>query len=115
MRDPTRNPMRGSPRLLRLDERVPALLRGLQHAAADLVFLDRFEQGLEVALPEAFVPFSLDELEEDRADRGLAEALQQNLGEAALHHALAVDQDAVPLKPGHVLAVARQAAVDPLV
>src|SRR4051812_17296069 len=39
-----------------------------QHAAADLVFLDRFEERLEVALAESVVALALDELEEDRPD-----------------------------------------------
>ena len=38
----------------------------LEHAAADLVFLDRFEQRLEVALAEAVVAAALDDLEEQR-------------------------------------------------
>src|SRR5690606_14149658 len=36
-------------------KRAAAGLSGLQHAALDLVALDAFEQGLEVALAEAFV------------------------------------------------------------
>ena len=42
-----------------------------EHPAADLILLDRFEQSLEIALPEAVVPFSLNELKEDRADDSL--------------------------------------------
>ena len=37
----------------------------IQHATADLVQLDGFEQCLEVALPKALVPLALDDLEED--------------------------------------------------
>src|SRR5687768_393159 len=62
----------------------------LEDAAPDLVLLDRFEQRLEVALAEAVVALALDELEEDRADGGLAEPLEQHLGVAALHDALPV-------------------------
>ena len=71
----------------------------LQHAAADLVELDRFEQGAEIALAEALVALALDDLEEDRADHGLGEDLQQQ--PAALGRR-AVDQDAVgaPAAPG---------------
>ena len=44
------------------------LLR-LQHPTADLVALDRFEQGLEIAFAEALVALALDELEKYRAQR----------------------------------------------
>ena len=67
----------------------------LQHAPANLILLDRFEQRAEVALAEAVVAFALDELEEDRADHGFREDLEQDLRLAAIHHALAVDQDAM--------------------
>src|SRR5215470_18016730 len=50
----------------------------LQHAAADLVFLDRFEQRLEIALAESVIALALDELEEDRPDRVGRENLQQH-------------------------------------
>ena len=90
----------------------PPLPYALQHAAADLVELDRFEQGLEVALAEALVALALDDLEEDRADHVLGEDLQQQ--PAALGRR-AVDQDAVGLQPLQVLAVARQARVELLV
>src|SRR5215467_6215003 len=84
----------------------------LQHAAADLVFLDRFEQSLEVALAEPVVTLALDELEENRPDRVRGKDLQQHLGLAAVDHALAVDQDAILPEPGHVLAMLRQTGVD---
>src|SRR5574338_1731942 len=48
-----------------------------QHAAADLVAFQGFEEGLEVALAEAFVGLPLDELEEHRPQQGLREDLQQ--------------------------------------
>src|SRR5690606_2154280 len=57
--------------------RCTAISARLQDAAADLVEFDRLEQGLEVALAEALVALALDELEEDRPDRVLAEDLQQ--------------------------------------
>src|SRR5215204_837964 len=97
---------------------LPAALLGglaLEHAAPDLVFFNRLEQGLEVALPEAVVAFSLDEFEKDRADDRFRKTLQQHLGIAALHHALAVDENAVPLEAIDGLAVLREALVDPLV
>src|SRR5215470_2250263 len=58
----------------------------------NLVFLDRLEQRLEVSLAKAVVALPLDELEEDRADHGLGENLQQDLGCAAVDHALAVNE-----------------------
>src|SRR5690606_26305630 len=82
---------------------------GLQHAALHLVALDRFEQGLEVALAEALVALALDDLEEDRAERVLAEDLQQL---AALGLRVGVDQDRVPAQPLDVLAVVGDALVD---
>src|SRR5690349_3349582 len=84
----------------------------LQHAAPDLVELDRFEQGAEIALAEALVAAALDDLEEDRADHGLGEDLQQQT--AALGRR-AVDQDAVGGEALQVLAVAGQARIDLLV
>src|ERR1044071_6340439 len=88
----------------------PAIRSGLRrdHAAPDLVELDRLEQGLEVALAEALVALALDQLEEDRADHVLGEDLQEQplpLGRRAVH------QDAVGLQPLQVLAVPRHAAV----
>ena len=41
----------------------------------DLVELNAFEEGSEVALAEALVTFSLDDLEEDRANDGFGEDL----------------------------------------
>src|SRR3954462_4938446 len=92
------------------------LRRGLvaegQHAAPDLILLDRFEQRLEIALAESIVALALDEFEEDRPDRVRRENLQQHFGVAAIDHALAVDQDAVALQAGDVLAMPRQGRVD---
>ena len=48
-----------------------------QHAALDLVQLDRLEQRAEVAFAEALVALALDDLEEDRADHRLRKDLQQ--------------------------------------
>src|SRR5947208_17184217 len=56
---------------------VPILGCWFQDAAAYLVELHRLEQRLEVALAEALVALPLDDLEEDRADGGLGEDLQQ--------------------------------------
>src|SRR5260370_25578093 len=90
------------------------LLRGLhlQHAAADLVFLDRFEQRLEIALAETVVALALDEFEKDRPDRVRRKNLQQHFGEAAIDDTLAVDQDAVLLEPRDVLAMSGQSRID---
>ena len=97
-----------------------ALRCRFQHAAAELVFLDGDEQRPEIALAETLVALALDELEEDRPDRIRREYLQQHLGHAAFlgterDCALAVDQDSIALKPGDVLAMTRDAMVDPLV
>src|SRR5437868_5946533 len=83
-----------------------------QDAAADLVELDRFEQGAEIALAEALVAAALDDLEEDRADHGLGEDLQQ---QAAALGRRAVDQNAVGGQAREILAMARQALVDLLI
>src|SRR5215471_18201467 len=66
-------------------------LRRRKNTAADLVLLDRLEQRLEISLAEAVVALSLDEFEEDRANHGLGEDLQQDLGCATVNHALAVN------------------------
>ena len=84
----------------------------LQHTPANLIFLDRFEQRLEIALAETIVALALDEFEEDRPDRVRREDLQQHLGVAAIDDALAVDQNAVALQAGDVLAMLRQPRVD---
>src|SRR5690349_13840944 len=84
----------------------------LEDAPADLVELDRLEQGTEIALAEALVAAALDDLEEDRADHRLGEDLEQ---EAAALGRRAVDQDAVGCKPCEVLAMAGQTTVDLLV
>jgi len=84
----------------------------LEHAAADLVELDRIEQGLEIAFAEALIALALDDLEEDRADDGAGEDLQQQILLSCLVDRLAVDQDIVLAQPCQVLAVLRQALVD---
>src|SRR5262249_22187167 len=66
-----------------------------ENPAPNLVFFDRLEQRLEISLAEAVVALPLDELEEDRADHGLGENLQQDLGLAAVEHAFAVNEDAM--------------------
>src|SRR5690348_1022271 len=40
----------------------------LEHAPADLILLDRFEQRAEIAFAETFVSLALDDLEKNRAD-----------------------------------------------
>src|SRR5439155_12774857 len=84
----------------------------LQHAAANLILLDRFEQRLEIALAESIVALALDEFEEDRPDRIGRKDLQQHFCVAAIDHALAVDQDAVLLQSHDILAMLRQARVN---
>src|SRR5262249_53331843 len=73
--------------------RAPNRSSRTEHAAPDLIFLDRFKQGLEVALAEAVVTLALDELEEDRPDHRLGEDLQQDASRSAVHDPFAVDQD----------------------
>ena len=49
---------------------------GFEDTAANLLTSSMdFEQGLEIALAKAVVTLALDELKEDRADRGFAEPL----------------------------------------
>src|SRR6267378_4494679 len=81
-----------------------------QDAAPYLVELHRLEQRLEVALAEALVALPLDDLEEDRADGGLGEDLQQQPAARA-----AVDQDPAPLQLLERLAMVWQALADHLV
>src|SRR5262249_57635527 len=72
----------------------------LQVAAQLLVPLDRLEECLEVAVPEAARPVALDDLEEQR--RAVAEGLREDLQEIAL--VVAVGQDAeLPQVVGHVV------------
>src|SRR3989475_9853572 len=89
---------------------TPILGCRFQNAAAYLVELHRLEQRLEVALAEALVAVPLDDLEEDRADGGLGEDLQQQPAARA-----AVDEDLPLLQLGERLAMVRQALADHLV
>src|SRR3989442_4019553 len=89
---------------------TPILGCRFQDAAAHLVELHRLEQRLEVAFAEALVALPLDDLEEDRADGGLGEDLQQQPAAGA-----AVDEDLAPLQLPERLAVVRQALADHLV
>ena len=86
--------------------------RVLQHAALDLVGFDRFEQRLEIAFAEALIALALDDLEEDRADGVLREDLQQQ----ALS---SVGAPSIRMRSrfsrAHVLAMALDAVVEPLV
>src|SRR5258708_24000279 len=82
--------------LMATDMCIPLARRnqlGREHAASILVFLDRLEQRLEIALAEAVVALPLDELEEDRADHGLGENLQQDFSLTPVGHAFAVNED----------------------
>ncbi|EGE60007.1 hypothetical protein RHECNPAF_1740012 [Rhizobium etli CNPAF512] len=75
---------------------LQSLLRcGPDDTTLDLIRLDRLEKSAEIAFAETFVTLALDEFEEDRADDGFRENLQQDFGHAAIHHAFAVDEDAV--------------------
>src|SRR5262245_3746623 len=85
------------------------------HTAAQLILFYRFKQRTEVALAKAFIALPLDELEEDRADDGAREDLQQHLGLAAADDALAIDQDAELLQAVDRLAMAGQPLVELLV
>src|SRR5689334_20401816 len=80
-----------------------------QYAAADLVEFDRLEQGFEIAFAETLIALALDELEKNRADRVLAEDLQQQALTLARR---AVDQDAALAQLLDRLAMPRQAFVD---
>ena len=82
------------------------------HAAADLVLLDRLEQRAEVALAETLVALALDDLEEDRADDVLREDLQQH---ALALLGIAVDEDAPLAQLLERLVVTRDARRDALV
>src|SRR5258707_11434749 len=84
----------------------------LQHAAADLVEFDRFEERLKIALAEPLIALALDDLEEDRADHRLGEYLQQQ--PAALGRR-AIDQDSLARKMGDIFSMARQSRIDVLV
>src|SRR6516162_1285901 len=85
--------------------------RCLEHASLDLIGLDALEQSLEVAFAEAVIALSLNELEEDRSDDCLGEDLQQNARRAAVHDALAIDEDAMLLHPLERLSVAFHAII----
>ena len=75
-------------------------LRGsVQHATADLIQLDGFEQCLEVALTKALVALALDDLEEHGTDDGVGEDLQQD----AVLRRRAVDEDAQRLQRRQIL------------
>src|SRR5215210_5738045 len=80
--------------------------RRLQHAPAHLVEFDALEQRAEIALAEALVALALDQLEEDRADDGAGEDLQQP---PAFRGRGAVHQDAVATEAVDVLAGVGQA------
>src|SRR5882762_1222070 len=68
------------------------LLAGLQHASADLILFYADEQCAEIAVAEAFVAFTLDDLEENGANHGLGKDLQQ------VSSIVAVEQDASALQ-----------------
>src|SRR5258708_19697806 len=70
--------------------------RASEHAGALLIELDGFEQRLKIPFAEALVALALNDLEEDRADRILAENLQQDPG-----FVVAVDENSATLKLGH--------------
>src|SRR5690348_5792711 len=78
----------------------------VEHAAANLVELDRFEEGAEITLAETVVALTLDDLEEDRPDHRRGEYLQQ---QASAFDRRAVYQDAMAAQALDVLAVPGQA------
>src|SRR5436190_10912192 len=88
---------------------------GSHHPSGYLVGFYGFEQRAEIALAESLVALPLDDLEEDRADDGLGEDLQQLVLVVVLVHALAVDEDLVALQAREVLAVVGHAGVDAIV
>jgi len=96
---------------LRNPTSTPDLLVRLDHAAAHLVFLDGFEQRLEVAFAEALVALALDDFEEDRADHRVGENLQQD----AVIARRAVDEQVQLAQLVERLAVAGNAGIDLLV
>src|SRR6478752_5383976 len=77
-----------------VDGSLVAPAAGSEVAALVLLALDRLEEGLEVALPEAERAMPLDELEED--GRAVAEGLREDLQEVAV--LVAVDEDAATLQ-----------------
>jgi hypothetical protein len=92
-----------------------SLIRGAKHAASDLILFDRLEQCFEIAFTKPVITLALNELKKDRAYGSLTETLQQYLGEASLHHAFAINENAVLLQSSDVLAMTRQAAIDAVV
>src|SRR3982074_3244961 len=74
---------------------------GGEDAAADLIALDRFEEGAEIALAKPVITLALNDLEEDRADDGLGEDLQE---QPLPLRRRAIDQDLAALQPREVLA-----------
>ena len=82
------------------------------HATPHLVQLDGLEQGPKVAFTKPLVALALNDFEEDRADHGAGEDLQQQslaLGRGP------IDQDTVPAQSFQVLSMARHPFVNPLV
>src|SRR5258708_225220 len=84
--------------------------RASEHAAALLIELDGFEQRLKIPFAEALVALALNDLEEDRADRILAENLQQDPG-----FVVAVDEMSATLKLGHRFTVTLHPRIDTFV
>src|SRR5262245_37898639 len=85
------------------------LSRRLEHPAPDLILLDRFKQGLEVAFAEALIALALNELEKDRSDHGFGKDLQQHTCAATIDDTFAVDQDAMLAQARNRLLVALNA------
>src|ERR1700722_1802989 len=83
-----------------------------EHAASHLIELEGFEQGLEIALAEAFVALALNDFEETGANHVLRENLQQ---QALSLQRRAVDQDAPRAQARQVFAMAGNARIDRLV
>src|SRR5271167_1686097 len=84
--------------------RVIARPLALQHAAADLIELDRLKQSLEIALAKTLVALALDDLEEDRPNDRRREYLQEHL----VLGRRTVEKYSILLQPHGVLSVIRQ-------
>src|SRR3546814_13679641 len=89
------------------------VLFDLEGSAANLVHFHRFEQRGEIALAKAFILLALDEFEEDGADDGLAENLEQQARVAFGRRA--VEQDAARLEALDRFAMARKPRFEHLV
>jgi hypothetical protein len=84
----------------------------MRDAPANLVFLDGVEQRLEVAFAEALIAIALNDFEEDRADHGIGEYLQQ---QALTFGRRAIEQNIVRAQAGDILAMPGNPLVEGLI